>query len=264
MSGCPAPASGGLCRLDRIAHVLAVGEAGLTQQCAVLAIDVAGIAAIGPGLPAADIEFRRSIQRVGRFVPARVGRDGFQGFGGAIGPGVGQQAFPAAFASEPAFTYPSEPGGGIEQVGGVDPDHARGQFRGDVEGEVDVLAPDCGGEAKARVVGQFHCFCGCAESGGDEDRAKDFLLHQRIGGVQTGDEGGGVVAARGGQGGLGLIDLTAGIVGDHFCDRVQLDRVYHRTHIDGFVERVADAQFVHAGAQLGVKGVCHRFLHQQA
>jgi hypothetical protein len=63
---------------------------------------------------------------------------------------IGGHAFAPALAAEAGFLVAAEADGGVEVVGRVDPDDAGLEFRRDIEGEVDVLAPDGGGEAVAR------------------------------------------------------------------------------------------------------------------
>ena len=61
MAGGFRPALRRMCRLDRIAQVLAVGEAHMPQKPAGLAPDRRGIAAIGPRLFATDIKLRGAV-----------------------------------------------------------------------------------------------------------------------------------------------------------------------------------------------------------
>src|SRR3546814_2140209 len=69
---------------------------------------------------------------------------------------VGAHAFAAAFAAEAGFLVAAEADGGVEIVGAVDPDHAGLDLGRNVEGKIDVLAPDGGGEAVFGVVGEGH------------------------------------------------------------------------------------------------------------
>ena len=74
------------------------------------------------------------------------------------------QALAPALAAEAALAIAAEAGGGVEQVGRIDPDDAGLDARGDFERAVDVLAPDRGGEAVARVVGERDRLVGRAEA----------------------------------------------------------------------------------------------------
>ena len=58
---------------------------------------------------------------------------------------VFEQSLFAAFAAEAGFAVAAEAARGVEQVGAVDPDSAGLDLRGEVECQVDVLAPDAGG-----------------------------------------------------------------------------------------------------------------------
>ncbi len=154
----------------------------MAEERAARAVDGAGIAAVGAGLLAADVELGRAVERVRGGAVTLVGFEGLERFRRAAVCGVGHEALGAAFAPEAAFAHTAEGGGGVEEVGRVDPDDTGGEFRRDVEREVDVFRPEGGCEAVAGVVGQFHRLGGRAEGGGDEDGAEDFLLHQRRGG----------------------------------------------------------------------------------
>ena len=103
---------------------------------------------------------------------------------------VGRQTFPAAFAPKSAVAHASEPGGGIEHIRAIYPDHASGQFRCDVQRQIDVLRPHGRGKAIARVVGHFYGLSGGPERRCDQHRPKDFLLHQRVRRMQPGDQSG--------------------------------------------------------------------------
>ncbi len=48
--------------LDRVADVLAVGEAGMAEKLAARGDDCAGIAAVGAGLLAADVELGGAVE----------------------------------------------------------------------------------------------------------------------------------------------------------------------------------------------------------
>ena len=79
-------------------------------------------------------------------------------------------------------------GGGVKQVGSVDPDNAGHQFWGDIERQVDVFRPKRGGQPIAGVVGQIHSFARSAKSCGDQYGAEYFFLHQARRAVQSGDQ----------------------------------------------------------------------------
>ena len=263
VAGGGGPAFGGPGGLDGVADILAVGDRGLPEERAVAPMDVLGIATIGAGLFAADIELGGAVERIcGAFV-TRESRDGFERFGGALGFGVGRQTFPAAFAAITAFAQAAKAGGGIEEIGGVDPDHARGQFRGHIQGEVDVLAPERGGQPVAGVVGQCDGLARGAERGGNQNRTEDFLLHEAGRGGEAGDQGGWIETALCRDIDIGVIGLPFGVGGHHVGDGLQLYGIDHGAHVDTFVKRVAQAQPVHAGPELVIEAVGDAFLHQK-
>ena len=258
-----APAGGGVHRFDGVADILAVGEADMPQKRTARAVDGLRIAAVWAGLFAADIELGGAVERVGRAAFTHMGFDRGEWlalFGGA---GVGEEPFPAAFAAEAAFAHAAEARRGIEEIGRVHPDDACGKLRRDVEGEIDVFRPDRRGEAVAGVIRQLHGLGWRAEGGGNEDGAEDFLLHQRIGGGEAGDQRGRVEAALGGKGRGALVQLAARTGVNHFGDPRVLNGIDDGAHVNAFVERIADAQAIHAALELGMEAVGDALLHQK-
>ena len=256
------PAFGGIAGLDRIADIFAIGGGCMAKQLAFGAIDRGRISAIRPRLFAADIEFRRPVQRIG-WVPV-FGGEGFdflERFGRAFWLGIACQPFPAAFAPETAFAHAPETGGGVHHIGAVDPHDASGQFWRDIKGKVDVFGPDRGRQSIAGVICNLDRFGWGAEGCGDQHRAKDFFLHQRGCGCQPRDQCGRIEAA---LWCCGLIDLAFGIGADHLADLRVLHRVDDGAHVDAFVQRITDAQPVHTGLEFGIEPLSDPFLHQQA
>src|SRR5690606_27015089 len=94
----------------------------------------------------------------------------------------------SAFATEAALAITAEAAGRIEHVGAVDPDDARLQLRRDMQRNVDVLAPNRGGEAVAGVVGKLHRLRMVAEGHRRQDGTKHFLLRQNVCGGDVGGE----------------------------------------------------------------------------
>src|SRR5690606_28754396 len=181
------PAAGFVGGLYGVADVLAVAFAHFTYQPAAGPVDAAGVAAVGPGLPAADVHFlpavdaRRLVggraRRTGR--TGRTGRAARAGRRGAArprGPQILEHALPAAFAPEAALFVPAEARGRVKPIGGVDPHYACLHLGGHVQGQVDVFRPDAGGQAVGRVVGQLHRLDGRAERHADQYRAENFHL----------------------------------------------------------------------------------------
>src|SRR5690606_25118496 len=155
------------------------------------AVDGAGIAGIGAGLLAADVHLGGAVDAFGKVYGAgrlrrRLGRlehlvGGLQ-FLLPRALQIDAHAFAAAFAAEAGFLVAAEADRGIEVVGAVDPDDAGLDLGRDVEGDVDVLAPDGGGEAVAGVVGERHRLLVGAEAHGDENGAEDLLGRDRVAG----------------------------------------------------------------------------------
>ena len=98
----------------------------------------------------------------------------------ALGPCVGLQAFPTTLAAEPAFAHAAKSGSRVKHVRAVDPDHTGDQFRRDIQCQIDVLAPDCGGQPVAGVVGHLDSLGRGAECCANQHGTKDFFLHQGI------------------------------------------------------------------------------------
>src|SRR5690606_8207120 len=124
---------------------------------------------------------------------------------------------------------------------------------GDVEAEVDVFAPEGGGEAVAGVVGERHRLVGGAEAHGDQHRAEDLLGDDAAGGGDVGDpHGAEEPAAALGEVDVGLVDAGAlgGALFDEVLDARHLHRCDQGADVDGLVERVADAQRLHAAPEL--------------
>ncbi|NBT30340.1 MAG: 4-hydroxythreonine-4-phosphate dehydrogenase PdxA [Rhodobacteraceae bacterium] len=82
------------------------------------------IASVGARLFASDIELGGPVQPVFGASVTVAGDDGQERFLGRLGAGIGHQAFPAAFAPEPAFADPAKTGGSVEHIGAIHPDNA--------------------------------------------------------------------------------------------------------------------------------------------
>ena len=82
--------------------------------------------------------------------------------------------------------------------------------------------------------------------------------------IQAGDEGRGVKASVVWQSGWGLVHLTVGVGCYHLFNTVQLTWINDRPNIDTFVQRIANAQFVHSRAQFGEKAFGNGGVHEQA
>ena len=135
-----------------------------------------------------------------------------------------------------------------------------------MEGDVDVLAPDAGGQAVSGVVGELNGFGGSAERHGGQDGAEDFLLGDDAGGMDVAEKSGWEIEAARGHGNVGL--PAGGAFGDALIDKaldaVELNASDDGADVDGFVEGLADAECVHAIANFGDERLGDAFLHQEA
>lgn len=172
-----------------IADVFAVARPDLADQPACRVGNGRAVPTVRAGLFAADVHFRRAVNwghgkswflKGRRGLGGPVGRSFFE-LGLPLGFHVFPKTLPAAFPAEAGFLVTPETGGCIENVGAIDPDRPGFYFWGNVECQVDILGPDAGSQAKARVVGQFDGFGWCPESHAGQHRAEDFDLGNRGG-----------------------------------------------------------------------------------
>src|SRR5579871_2445795 len=87
-----------------------------------------------------------------------------------------EQAFASTFTSVPALPISPESAGSVEQVRAIHPHHASFQLRGDLESDIDVLAPHARSQSVHRVVGQFHRFTWSSERHRREHWTENLLL----------------------------------------------------------------------------------------
>ncbi len=236
----------------------------MAQQSAGFAVDRFGIAAVRTRLFAADVQFCGAVDSINWRAFTCKTDEFFQWFRLCFGLGVGAETFPATFPAKAAFACAAKTSRRVKQIGRIDPDDARNQLGRDIKRQVDVLCPDCRGQTVAGVVGQFDRFTRRTERGGDQNRAEDFFLHQRIRRGEPFNQGGRIETAAFRHVDTRLMHLACGVGRHHFADRVQLNRIHDGANVDALVERVAHAQLVHARAQLVVEAICDPFLHQQA
>src|SRR6266542_2636785 len=100
------------------------------------------------------------------------------------------QPFLAALTPKAALAVAAKAGRRIEHVGRVDPDYASLDLARDIERQVDILAPDAGGQAEAGIVGQRHRLGRRAEGGCDQHGPEDLDLGDRGGGRDIGEQRG--------------------------------------------------------------------------
>ena len=139
---------------------------------------------------------------------------------------------------------------------------------GEVEGEIDILAPDTRSKAITGVIGELHGFFRGAEGHRRENRTENFDLGNGGGGGYIGEERWRVETAFALQAFCGPAWLPHGcaFVSALLYQRLDLLQLYRRndgTDIDGFVEWIADAQFFHSRAKLPDHFFRNTFLHQQ-
>ncbi len=259
-------------RLDRVADVLAIAQPREADDLAFRIEHGIARTGIGPRLLAADIELGGAVDRIavgrrraaGQRVQGRLDRLGrlrrrrrrFEVFG---------QSFAPALAAEAALAIAAEAGGGVEQVGRIDPHHAGLDLRGDFERAIDVLGPHRGGEAVAGVVGERDRFVGRAEGHRRQHRPEDLLARQDRRRLDLGDQRRRIETAAFGQrsGRAPHLRALAFARLDQPLDPFELDRRDDRADVDRLVERVADPQRLHPRPQLGVHPLGDRFGDQQ-
>src|SRR5690606_31875202 len=264
VAGALRPVAGRLARrLDRIADVLAVALAHLTEDFAARPGNHTGIGGVGPLLLAADVHLRRAVNGVepavcGRAAVQRRGQrevrlcplrqpllDVLRQFRARAGlprrADVLEQPFLPALAAKPALAVAAKARGGIKQVRRVDPDRARLQLPGDVDGDVDVVAPDAGCQPVAGVVRQLDGLRRGAEGHRDQHRPEDLFLHDAGAWLDAREQRRRVEAALLRHGDVRLVDgralLDAALHPE--VDGFALLLVHNRADIDALVERVA-------------------------
>ncbi len=181
-------------------------------------------------------------------------------------PHVLPQPFLAAFAPEPALAVAAEAGRGVELVGAVDPHRAGLDLGGDLQGEVDVLGPDARGETEAGVVGELQGFFRGAEGHRHQHRAEDLHLRDGRRRGDVGEQGRRIEPAFARTAPRRLPERGAFLdpLADQTLDAFELHRSDDRADVDRLVARIADAQRLHAGAELGVEGLGDALVDQQA
>ena len=187
MAGCLTPTKGRLRRFDSVSQVLAVGNRHLAQRGARGVEQSSGISAIGSGLLAANIQLGRTVQTKRRARIAGERRHRHKDWQLSRGFGIASQPLPAAFAAKTAFTDTAKAGSGIKHIGPIDPDHPSNQLWCNIQGQIDVFAPNCRGQPIARIIGQLHRLSRGSKRRTDQNRPKYFLLHQAVRRRQSGD-----------------------------------------------------------------------------
>ena len=256
-------------RFDRVADVLAVALRRRGPGRATT-FHARAVAAIGAGLCAADIELGGAVDGIGRARRRRAcgGRNLSRGNGRIEGQ-IFDQAFAPAFSAEARFLHAAETAGRVEGIRAIHPDHAGLELGRDFERQANRFAPQRSRQAIAGVIRQLDGFGGRAEGLHHQHRAEDFVDDDFARGSHAGDKGGWVVAtalASAQRAEIGLHDLraTGPRALDEAADALPLRAVDQRAHVDGFVQRIADAQAGHARAQLGQETLGAAFVHQEA
>src|SRR6185436_15907994 len=251
-------------RLDGVADVLAVAVGDLAHALAVGAEHLQAVALVRPRLLAPDEELRGAVDERG-LRDARGRREGHGPRGLVLLVQVLVHPLAPALAAVAALAIAAEPARGVEQVGRVDPDGARLHLARPVEREVDVLGPDAGREAVGRVVGELDRLGGRAEAHRHQHRPEDLDLSDGRRRLDSGEQRRRIEEAilragpRGLPQGRALLDALL----HQLLDPLELDRGHYRADVDGLVERVADAQLLHARAQLLDQLVRDRLRDQQ-
>ena len=159
------------------------------------------------------------------------------------------QPLEPALAAVAALAVPAEAGGRVEHVRAVDPHRAGLHPRRDVEREVDVLRPQAGGETVARVVGELDGFVRRAEGHQRDDGAEDLDPRHGAGRLDVGQQRGRIEPALLGAAPRRLPQRRALLLAllDQRADALELHRGDDGPDVDRLVERVADAERLHAG-----------------
>ena len=119
---------------------------------------------------------------------------------------------------------------------------------GYVERRVDVLAPDAGRQAVACVIGQGNRLGRRAEGHADDDRAENLFLRHYRRWLYIAQQRRRIIKPLTGQLAFALVAgcALADAQLDQFVDTLALTLGHNRPHVDGFVERIADAERLHA------------------
>src|SRR6185295_15922233 len=274
------PACSGLARgLHRIADVLAVALPHLAGQSAIGSHNLARVLAVRAALLAADVHLGGAVDRRQHrrsavifrvllvlavlVVPFRPRLSGLN-----LPPWlqVLPEPFLAALAAEAALAVAAEAGGGVEEVGAVDPYRAGLDLGRQVESEVDVLGPDARREAVAGVVRQLDGLLRRAEGHGDEHRAEDLDLGDGVRRRHFGEQGRLIEPAvpRAAPGGLPELGAFLDSLAHQPLDALELHRRDDSADIDGLVSGVSHPQGLHASAEPGIDRLGDALLDDQA
>ena len=176
-----------------------------------------------------------------------------------------EQPFPSALAPVPAFAISTESAGCVEEIGAVHPDYASFDLRSDLQGDIDVLAPDTGCETVRSVVGKFNRLPQSSERHRSQHWTKDLFLGNRGTRMHVGKQSRRIVQSLHRQ---GRSRLAAGCAFSYTlvyqpADALELHRGNDGTNVDSFIEGRAHAQSLHAGPDLRNQSFSNTFLHQQ-
>mmetsp|Transcript_2258 Transcript_2258/g.6258 ORF Transcript_2258/g.6258 Transcript_2258/m.6258 type:complete len:591 (-) Transcript_2258:548-2320(-) len=157
-------------------------------------------------------------------------------------------------AAVAAFLHAAEPGRRVEEVVGVDPDDPRADLEGHVQRLRHVLRPYGGRQPKGRVVGQLDGLGRGAEGQYDQHRPEDLINDHLARRLHVRDESWGVEEALPRHLLQGALVHRRALVPRYLyvlLDARQLGLVHDGADVHALVERTADAQVVHAAAELG-------------
>ncbi len=174
-----------------------------------------------------------------------------------------ENPFASALASIAAFAIAAKTTGSIEEIRTVDPNHAGLQFRCKVQRNIDALAPDAGSQTVHRIVGEFHSFPRSTERHRRKHRAEDFLLGYDRSRMNVAEQRGRVIQTtrRHWDGRLPASRSFGDALIDQPLDTLELHAGHDGANVDGFVERRANAQRVHAILNLADQFFRDAFLH---
>ncbi len=272
MRCCRRPARGAPRRNDGIADILAVALADFADHLAFRGKHGPRIVPVRPRLLAADEELGSAIERRNGEITGGLLRGRQAVFGAQLAPhpGLRLQIFVAALSpaltAEAGFALSAEAARRIEEVGRIDPDDTGRKLCGNMQGKTDRFAPDARGKAVAAMICKLDRLLRRTEGHRYGHRPEDFLGRDDGSRLDAGQQRRPKEAAALREFDLRLMHRCA--FGDalrhQLFDSLQLHRRDDRRHIDRLVERMTDAERLHAPLQPVMKDRRHALLHQKA
>src|SRR5882762_7632916 len=273
MRSCFAPGFRFARRLDGVANVLAVAKRRFPKQTPVRATHFDAVTRIGPRLFAADVELHGAVDRGSREIVALLRRlihreRRWMNRWRVLKPcrlEIFEQPLAPTLASITALAITPETAGGVEKICAVNPNYAGFELRRNVQGNIDAFAPHAGSQAVNRIVGEFHSFSRSAERHRGEYRAENLLLRHHGSRMNVAQQRRRKIQPSRwyGNGGLPAGRSFRDALVDQPLYALELHARDDGANVDGFIERRADPQRVHAVLNLADQFVRDALLHQQ-